>query len=257
MKPGQKWKTARTLTRPQSIMGSCGTGRSRGRRSPGTDQQGTPYPCLPGGPFQELPKYKDSNEERALDYLRRSAKLGYGKAREVLAARDLEQGARLRQEEETDWAAVCALYQEAVDCGSPEGCWELALLKESGKGTALDKEGADGLIRQAAEKGVGPACTRMGLEEAKAGHKEPPSSGIRKGPRQRITRHVSRPVCVGKREQAVKKTWKKPGTCCAQPWPESWQRPWPLCSRWTWPWEMHSRGQDASRRPWPVTKRPH
>ena len=131
--------------------------------------------------FKNYQKYKDSNEERALDYLRRSAKLGYGKAREVLAAWDLEQGARLRQGEETDWSEVLALYQEAADCGSPEGCWELALLKENGKGTAVDLAVAASLIRQAAEKGVGPACTRMGLDAAKAGHKEAAFQWYQKG----------------------------------------------------------------------------
>ena len=68
-----------------------------------------------------------------------------------------------------------------MDCGSPEGCWELALLKESGKGTAVDQEGADGLIRRAAEKGFGPACTRMGLEEARAGHGEAAFAWYQKG----------------------------------------------------------------------------
>ena len=131
--------------------------------------------------FRNYQKYRDCDEERALDYLRRSAGLGYEEARRVLGIWDLKEAARLRQEEATDWAEVRTLYEESVDCGSPEGCWELALLKESGKGTAVDQEGADGLIRRAAEKGFGPACTRMGLEEAKAGHKEASFAWYQKG----------------------------------------------------------------------------
>lgn len=131
--------------------------------------------------FRNYQKYRDCDEERALDYLRRSAGLGYEEARRVLGIWDLKEAARLRQAEATDWAEVRTLYEESVDCGSPEGCWELALLKESGKGTAVDQEGADGLIRRAAEKGFGPACTRMGLEEAKAGHKEASFAWYQKG----------------------------------------------------------------------------
>ena len=131
--------------------------------------------------FRNYQKYRDCDEERALDYLRRSAGLGYEEARRVLGIWDLKEAARLRQEEATDWAEVRTLYEESVDCGSPEGCWELALLKESGKGTAVDQEGADGLIRRAAEKGFGPACTRMGLEEARAGHGEAAFAWYQKG----------------------------------------------------------------------------
>lgn len=131
--------------------------------------------------FRNYQKYRDCDEERALDYLRRSAGLGYEEARRVLGIWDLKEAARLRQEEATDWAEVRTLYEESVDCGSPEGCWELALLKESGKGTAVDQEGADGLIRRAAEKGFGPACTRMGQEEARAGHGEAAFAWYQKG----------------------------------------------------------------------------
>ena len=45
----------------------------------------------------------------------------------------------------------------------------------------MDLAGAASLIRQAAEKGVGPACARMGLEEAKAGHKEAAFQWYQKG----------------------------------------------------------------------------
>lgn len=45
----------------------------------------------------------------------------------------------------------------------------------------MDQEGADGLIRRAAEKGFGPACTRMGLEEARAGHGEAAFAWYQKG----------------------------------------------------------------------------
>ena len=109
-------------------------------------------------------------------------------------------------------AEVRTLYEESVDCGSPEGCWELALLKESGKGTAVDQEGADGLIRRAAEKGFGPACTGWDWRKPGPAMEKQPLPGTRKGPLPTIPRPASRPVCAGKGGRLRKGSGKSPGT---------------------------------------------
>lgn len=62
-----------------------------------------------------------------------------------------------------------------------EGCYELALLKESGKGTDADPEGAAKLILKAAQGGYGPACVRAGEDETKAGHAEAAFEWYQKG----------------------------------------------------------------------------
>jgi len=131
--------------------------------------------------FKNYQKYKESDETKALDYLRRSASLGCEEARRVLSDWDLAKAGELRKDEKSDWPAVCDLYEEAADCGSMEGCYELALLKESGKGTDADPEGAAKLILKAAQGGYGPACVRAGEDETKAGHAEAAFEWYQKG----------------------------------------------------------------------------
>ena len=108
-------------------------------------------------------------------YLRRCAARGHEEARRTLAAWDLKGVEKARESGDgTDWAAVCALYEEAASCGSPEGCYGLALLKESGKGTDCDKQGAASLFLQSAQAGYGPACVRMG--QSYEGRNDPESA---------------------------------------------------------------------------------
>ena len=125
--------------------------------------------------FKDYQKYKDADEDRALAYLRRCAARGHEEARRTLAAWDLKGVEKARESGDgTDWAAVCALYEEAASCGSPEGCYGLALLKESGKGTDCDKQGAASLFLQSAQAGYGPACVRMG--QSYEGRNDPESA---------------------------------------------------------------------------------
>lgn len=168
---------------------------------------------------------------------------------------DLKEAARLRQEEATDWAEVRTLYEESVDCGSPEGCWELALLKESGKGTAVDQEGADGLIRRAAEKGFGPACTRMGLEEARAGHGEAAFAWYQKGAAANDPQACLQAGLCREGGEGCAKDLEKPGNCWAEHGEVVWMRPGNPWSRWTLSWATDSRERAAMGKPWPATKR--
>ncbi len=146
-------------------------------------------------------KYRDSDEDKALGYLREAALLGYDQAQASLIARDLAQAQACLDGQDDAGAVTC--LEEAVSYGSPEAMYRLAGLKAAGQGTDQDAAAAERLYFDAARDGFGPACVAVGrLQEGRKQYEEA-FSWYEKGAARQIPEAYERLGCCYEKGQGT------------------------------------------------------